>query len=385
MMKLPWVKTPKRRILGGEAFNDENAPSSPERATDADGGKRETHYGRSIPAWSPGLRGRSARNREVLLVARNAREQARENEFLRLRVRELEREIGEHHERDAADASASRRDAAARESQSRSETAALKAEAAAHAASAAQLEEELERMRAIEDQSAEEAMRLIQKISSLQTDLAAATRRATIAEEMLAGTKSEGERAVEDAERWRLEAARVEAEKSKQTELEKSYADATEELKSLREENALMRADISALHSGMEAQLRAEEDCFADADEKYDSNDDADAFGTPAAEGIDTPREKESREKDARARGGDAGGAASKPAPGDGVIFLRGRAVRVEGATTPRERPPPPHRSRWASPMRSSFSKKIAREAGDATPFRNNSDPCLRAEKPAAA
>ena len=112
MMKLPWVKTPKRRILGGEAFNDENAPSSPERATDADGGKRETHYGRSIPAWSPGLRGRSARNREVLLVARNAREQARENEFLRLRVRELEREIGEHHERDAADASASRRDAA---------------------------------------------------------------------------------------------------------------------------------------------------------------------------------------------------------------------------------------------------------------------------------
>ena len=88
-------------------------------------------------------------------------------------------------------------------------------------------------MRAIEDQSAEEAMRLIQKISSLQTDLAAATRRATIAEEMLAGTKSEGERAVEDAERWRLEAARVEAEKSKQTELEKSYADATEELKSL--------------------------------------------------------------------------------------------------------------------------------------------------------
>ena len=66
-------------------------------------------------------------------------------------------------------------------------------------------------MRAIEDQSAEEAMRLIQKISSLQTDLAAATRRATIAEEMLAGTKSEGERAVEDAERWRLEAARVEA------------------------------------------------------------------------------------------------------------------------------------------------------------------------------
>ena len=64
----------------------------------------------------------------------------------RARVRELEREIGEHHERDAADASASRRDAAARESQSRSETAALKAEAAAHAASAAQLEEELERM-----------------------------------------------------------------------------------------------------------------------------------------------------------------------------------------------------------------------------------------------
>ena len=302
MMKLPWVKTPKRRILGGEAFNDENAPSSPERATDADGGKRETHYGRSIPAWSPGLRGRSARNREVLLVARNAREQARENEFLRLRVRELEREIGEHHERDAADASASRRDAAARESQSRSETAALKAEAAAHAASAAQLEEELERMRAIEDQSAEEAMRLIQKISSLQTDLAAATRRATIAEEMLAGTKSEGERAVEDAERWRLEAARVEAEKSKQTELEKSYADATEELKSLREENALMRADISALHSGMEAQLRAEEDCFADADEKTTQTTTPTRSGRPRRRGSTRPGRR-SPGRRTRARG----------------------------------------------------------------------------------
>jgi hypothetical protein len=30
-----------------------------------------------IPVWSPGLRGRTARNREVLLVARNAREQAK--------------------------------------------------------------------------------------------------------------------------------------------------------------------------------------------------------------------------------------------------------------------------------------------------------------------
>ena len=227
MMKLPWVKTPKRRILGGEAFNDENAPSSPERATDADGGKRETHYGRSIPAWSPGLRGRSARNREVLLVARNAREQARENEFLRLRVRELEREIGEHHERDGRRrlrVSPRRR---ARESQSRSETAALKAEArrarrvrgAARGGARAHARHRGPVRRGGDAPHPED---LLAADGSGGGDAARDHR-----EEMLAGTKSEGERAVEDAERWRLEAARVEAEKSKQTELEKSYADAT--------------------------------------------------------------------------------------------------------------------------------------------------------------
>ena len=55
----------------------------------------------------------------------------------------------------------------------------------------------------------------------------------------------------------------------------------------------------------------------------------------------------------------------------------------MEGATPggARERPPPPHRSGWASPARSSFAKKMLAqfekaEGGDArTPFRSLSQP----------
>ena len=178
---------------------------------------------------------------------------------------------------------------------------ALKAEAAAHEAAAAQLEEELEHMRAIEEQSAVEAMSLVQKTSRLQTDLTAATRRAAIAEEMLASVQSEGERAVEDAERWRAEAERVEREHEKQTELEARYGAAMAELQALRDENGKMRADIAALHSGMEAQLRAEEaespfangsdaETNAARGEGETSDGEEDTFGTPARGGA---RERE--------------------------------------------------------------------------------------------
>ena len=70
------------------------------------------------------------------------------------------------------------------------------------------------------------------------------------------------------------------------------------------------------------------------------------------------------------------------PSKGDGVIYLRGRAVRVEGSTPggARERPPAPHRPGWTSPARSSFAKKMLAqfekaEGGARTPFRSVSQP----------
>ena len=70
------------------------------------------------------------------------------------------------------------------------------------------------------------------------------------------------------------------------------------------------------------------------------------------------------------------------PSKGDGVIYLRGRAVRVEGATPggARERPPAPPRPGWTSPARSSFAKKMLAqfekaEGGARTPFRSLSQP----------
>ena len=405
-MKLPWVTSPAMRpragsggpsdaVSGSESSDEERAGTSPQRTT--------THYGRTIPAWSPGIRGRAARTREVLAVARNAREQAKENEFLRLRVRELERELGTHHET----VKAAQTEARKSQTEMKQREVDLLAECAAHEASAAQLEEELERMRAIEEQSAVEAMHLVQKMSRLQTELAGATRRANIAEEMLLGFQSEGERAAADAERWRLEAERVEAEQAKQTELEERHAKAMRELAELRDENALMRADINALHSGMEAQLRAEA-----AREEEEIEDDA--FGTPLAAAPETPQgsparkpagraEEEAREDAARPE--TEGSPAKKhgrsksevpsmdgpvpippggpgPSKGDGVIYLRGRAVRVEGSTPggARERPPAPHRPGWTSPARSSFAKKMLAqfekaEGGARTPFRSLSQP----------
>jgi hypothetical protein len=166
-----------------------------------------------VPAWSPGLRVRTAHNREVLLVARNAREQAKENEFLRTRVRELEEEIAEgsermHRARAALEAGESAVEASAasvRQLEDRLDGAkqcevVLKAEAAAHAAAAEQLTLELERMRAIEEQTSLEAVALIQKTSRLQNELNASARQAAIAEEMLEGVQVEGERALEASE-----------------------------------------------------------------------------------------------------------------------------------------------------------------------------------------
>lgn len=337
-MRLPWVADARSPLRDAAQFF--NRPSS--------------------LAWSPAARNRTARNREMLMVARNAREQAKENDFLRQRVRELERELGAAHERQH-EARVSKQ----READFKQREAALKAEAAAHEAAAAQLEEELERMRAIEEQSAVEAMSLVQKTSRLQTDLAAAQRRAAIAEEMLAGVQSEGERAVEDAERWRAEAERVEREHAKQTELEARYGAAMAELQALRDENGKMRADIAALHSGMEAQLRAEEaespsasDADADANANAsrgdgETSEGEDTFGTPAG-----AAEPASAEKASTPRPPSRPSSPSIPTKGDGVIYLRGRAVKVEGATPRGERPPPPRR-RWASPMHSSFTRKI--------------------------
>ena len=227
-------------------------------------------------------------SRDVLLVARNAREQAKENDFLRRRVKELEEECGEHYEKVQA----------TRKSQAETKTreGSLRGEAAAHEAAAEQIALELERMRDIESQSATEAMALVQKTSRLQNELVDMARKASIAEELLAGVQQETDRALAIAERamlqlrtnleergeWeripeevsslldeatdeaaflrdavasaaseanvrRAEATRVDSEHSK-SELEKEYEAAMAELKELREENALMRADLSANH-----------------------------------------------------------------------------------------------------------------------------------------
>ena len=409
-MKLPWVMSPTMRqrrggsdatITVSDSSDDERGDN--ERSFGANA-KTTTLYGRTIPAWSPGIRGRAARTREVLAVARNAREQAKENEFLRLRVRELENENGVH----AEILHAAQQEARASHTELRQREVSLLAECAAHEASALQLEEELERMRAIEEQSAVEAMHLIQKMSRLQTELAGANRRVNIAEEMLVGFQFEGDKIAADAERWRLEAERVESEQMKQTELEQRHTKAMKELADLRDENALMRADIHALHSGMEAQLRAESEVGGGVDNNnaentlgagtstVDSNEEDETFGTPiAAEGPSTPKGSPAKNEFESPRGHQRSNSDGQmllekekeptgpgPSKGDGVIFLRGRAVRVEGMTSgaARERPPPPHRSGWASPARSSFAKKMLAqfeksEGTGRTPFRSLSQP----------
>ena len=325
-------------------------------------------------------------------MARNAREQAKENEYLRVRVRELEREIGPLHEKLRATQTEARKS----HTETEGREMALLSECAANEAAATQLEEELNRMRAIEEQSAVESMHLIAKMSRLQTEVAQATRRANIAEEMLMGFQTENERSALDAERWRLEAERIEVEHRKQTELEERHELCLRELTELRDENALMRADIRALRSGMEARLRFSESVNEAAEEEQanvlyleagdDSNEDEDededeTFGTPSGAGYGTPK------KSPIAPTGQPGARSAieaspetssdsprdgknrtnptkkekKNAKGDGVIYLRGRAVRVEGATPggARERPPAPRLSGWASPARSSFAKKM--------------------------
>lgn len=108
----PALGTPVCDGGGGHAHDENDSPSPSPRSTGtgvsggSGGGNTLSPYAHlsrlskagsllPIPTWSPGLRGRTARNREVLLVARNAREQAKENEFLRGRMRELEEEIAE--------------------------------------------------------------------------------------------------------------------------------------------------------------------------------------------------------------------------------------------------------------------------------------------------
>ena len=234
-MKLPWVTSPlgatRPNHRGGTENGNKIVPSGSdssddERVDETRLGvieKRTTsHYGRTISVWSPGIRGRAARTREVLAVARNAREQAKENEFLRQRLRELENDSGTYEEKRRLYQNESRKT----HTTLRQREIVLLAECAAHEASATQLEKELDRMRAIEEQSAVEAMHLIRKMSRLQTELAAGNRRAHIAEEMLMGFQNEGERAAADADKWRLEAERVETDTARQTELENSYGKA---------------------------------------------------------------------------------------------------------------------------------------------------------------
>ena len=338
------------------------------------------HLLNPIPAWSPGLRGRTARNREVLLVARNAREQAKENEFLRTRVRELELELAESGDRmrrvmaavDAGERAVGASADSVRQLEARLEGAkgrevALRAEAAAHAAAAEQLTLELERMRAIEEQTSLEAAQLIQKTSRLQNELNASARQAAIAEEMLAGVQVEGDRALEASERammelqrrlreleagsfaegttdwsavagdlaalldqamgeaaglreavalaaseagrWRAEASRAEAEREHSiTAIERAHNAAVAELKALREENGFLRSDLMALHSGMAA------------------------------------------EEEAMSGGGGAGRTVSEPElGGDGT----GDAAGGGGKT--------PSRARFSSPARSNFKKQLQR------------------------
>tara|TARA_B110000238_G_scaffold198679_1_gene243921 strand:- start:616 stop:1251 length:636 start_codon:yes stop_codon:yes gene_type:complete len=176
-----------------------------------------------------------------------------------------------------------------------------------------------------------------------------------------------------------------------------------QELAGLRDENALMRADIHALHAGMEAQLRAEtetETSSGTATQGLADTGDDEHFGTPVAVGPSTPEaspakgslielfeslsECESPKGHGRSKSDVPQLDGPGPSKGDGVIFLRGRAVRVEGtgAAKTKQRPPPPHRNGWASPARSSFAKKMLAqfekaEPGGRTPFRSMTSPHL--------
>ena len=164
----------------------------------------------SVPAWSPGLRGRTSLNREVP-GGQNAREQAKENEFLRTRVRELEEEIavGLNNEvtrkaREAGERAVEASAGSVRQLEDRPEGAkqrevALTAEAGRRGRGGA-VDARAQRMRAIEEQTSLEAVAPIQKTSRLQNELNASARQAAIAEEMLAGVQVEGDRALEASE-----------------------------------------------------------------------------------------------------------------------------------------------------------------------------------------
>jgi len=436
-MKLPWVTSPlgatRPNHRGGTENGNKIVPSGSdssddERVDETRLGvieKRTTsHYGRTISVWSPGIRGRAARTREVLAVARNAREQAKENEFLRQRLRELENDSGTYEEKRRLYQNESRKT----HTTLRQREIVLLAECAAHEASATQLEKELDRMRAIEEQSAVEAMHLIRKMSRLQTELAAGNRRAHIAEEMLMGFQNEGERAAADADKWRLEAERVETDTARQTELENSYGKAMKvrgfPIYHIPPTDCPRETDISFLQSGTRRVARRKradargypraarrdggaatretetETSSGTATQGLADTGDDEHFGTPVAAGPSTPEaspakgslielfeslsECESPKGHGRSKSDVPQLDGPGPSKGDGVIFLRGRAVRVEGtgAAKTKQRPPPPHRNGWASPARSSFAKKMLAqfekaEPGGRTPFRSMTSPHL--------
>lgn len=331
--------------------------------------------------WRGGGASGNGNGREMLLIARNAREQAKENVFLRARVKELEDEAGErderiralqHHEKRAENAKAT--------------CVALKAHAAAHAAAAEQLARELERTREIETQSSLEAVALAQKTTKLQNEVRESARRAALAEEMMLGMQHEGIAALEQSEetmrrlraritsdekdenapgdaptlsglldramreasvlrdavmaaaseagRWRAEASRVDREQE-DSEMERALANALAEVTALREENAFLRADLTALREGIAAEEQAQEE---------------------ESDGVPPDVTGEGNEDD-----GATGGEEEKAEGGGGED--------ARAATPPRAKRQPTPRKKWGSPSFSKRSREMDKE--NVTKFRN--------------
>ena len=332
--------------------------------------------------WRGGGASGNGNGREMLLIARNAREQAKENVFLRARVKELEDEAGErderiralqHHEKRAENAKAT--------------CVALKAHAAAHAAAAEQLARELERTREIETQSSLEAVALAQKTTKLQNEVRESARRAALAEEMMLGMQHEGIAALEQSEETmrRLRARITSDEKD-----ENAPGDAPHALRSARPSDArgvraqgrghgrgvgggaVARRSVPGrprarrLRDGARARQRARGGHRVEGGERVPSRGNL----TALREGIAAEEQAQEEESDGvppdvTGEGNEDDGATG----GEEEKAEGGGGEDARAATPPRAKRQPTPRKKWGSPSFSKRSREMDKE--NVTKFRN--------------
>lgn len=140
--------------------------------------------------------------------------------------------------------------------------------------------------------------------------------------------------AASEAGRWRAEASRVDREQE-DSEMERALANALAEVTALREENAFLRADLTALREGIAAEEQAQEE---------------------ESDGVPPDVTGEGNEDD-----GATGGEEEKAEGGGGED--------ARAATPPRAKRQPTPRKKWGSPSFSKRSREMDKE--NVTKFRN--------------